>query len=334
MRGPALVLSGGNALGAYHAGAWRALDAAGISPGWIVGTSIGAVMAVIIAGNPPERRSDAVAAFWERASVPDAGAAMLPAPLRAPIQYGQALLSRVFGRVPLFTLRAPDMSGSEPRPGMFDVTPMRTLLSELVDFDRVNGGDIRVSVVAVDLATGQEAVFDTMTAPIGLDHVMASTALIPDFPPVEVDGRLLVDGGLSSNLPVHVVFDELAAAGMDEPLACFAVDLFPALAPLPRGMLKAAQRQTDLLFASQTVRALDQLQRRWAGRQPGAAVFHIAYEAVDEETALKGFDFGSGSIARRVARGRRDMERLIDVFRTAEPSASGLAIRTIQREPG
>ncbi|WP_256366958.1 patatin-like phospholipase family protein [Acidisphaera sp. L21] len=325
MQRPALVLSGGNALGAYHVGAWKALDGAGVEPGWIVGTSIGALMAVIIAGNAPGNRVAALEEFWRRASVSDGGASILPASLRAPVQYGQALVSRMFGRAPLFTMRVPDLTGRNDTPGLFDATPMRRLVAELVDFERVNSGDIRVTVVALNLATGGEVTFDTAEAPLQLNHVMASAALIPDFPPVEINGCHYVDGGLSSNLPVHVIFDDLAAEG-SAPLTCFAVDLFPSAAPLPRGLLKAAQRQSDLIFASQTVRALLQLQRRWAGHRPGGTIFHIAYEANEQETALKGFDFGSGSIARRIADGQQDMERQLEIFRANAAAVEGLTI--------
>lgn len=58
-----LVLSGGNALGAYHAGAYEALAEHDLHPTSVVGTSIGAVTAAIIAGNPPEARVDRLRAF-------------------------------------------------------------------------------------------------------------------------------------------------------------------------------------------------------------------------------------------------------------------------------
>src|SRR5206468_9308215 len=53
-----LVFQGGGALGAYQAGVFEALQAQGIAPDWLVGTSIGAINAALIAGNPPPRRLD------------------------------------------------------------------------------------------------------------------------------------------------------------------------------------------------------------------------------------------------------------------------------------
>ena len=60
----ALVLAGGNALGAYHAGAYEVLHSRGIRPDWVVGASMGAVTAAIIVGNAPEDRAGKLRQFW------------------------------------------------------------------------------------------------------------------------------------------------------------------------------------------------------------------------------------------------------------------------------
>ena len=329
---PVLVLGGGNALGAYHAGAWAALEEAGVLPAWVVGVSIGAVMGALIAGTAPEHRRQALHRFWARASAFDA-ATQLPALFRQPLQYSQALANRAFGWPPLFTLRPPDLGVGEEWPGLFDTGPMRRLLTELVDFDRLNGGAMRFTVAAVDLASGEEVVWDTTRQRVEIDHVMASAALIPDFQPVKVDGRLMVDGGLGANLPIHLVLEEALATEVTQRLACFAVDLFPLAAPLPRSVLQAAQRQSDLLFASQTHRALLAMVRRWEGREPGADLFITAYNALEAETALKGFDFSRGSLDRRSDAGLRDMRQLVALWRAKDASSSGLGIERLRSRP-
>jgi hypothetical protein len=86
---------------------------------------------------------------WERAAALDPAAA-LPLALRAPLQYALALSARTFGPPPLFTMRPPDLTGNDPAPGPFYAGPMRRLIAELVDFDRLNGGAMRVMVLAVD----------------------------------------------------------------------------------------------------------------------------------------------------------------------------------------
>jgi NTE family protein len=336
---PVLVLSGGNALGAYHAGAWAALEAAGVVPGWVVGASVGAITGAIIAGNPPTARGAALQRFWSAASTFDFSAAsLLPyglpyglpqgllQGLRQPLQYAQALSSRVFGRAALFSLRPPDLSGSDTRPSLFDLRPMRQLLAELVDFARLNSGALRLTVLALDLASGAEVAFDTAREPLGMDHVIASASLIPDFPPVAIGGRLLVDGGLAANLPLHLVLQEPPPP---ERLTCFAVDLFPQAAALPVGVLQAAQRQSDLIFASQTARTLRWMQQAWQGRVPGADVFYLAYQGMAQETAIKGFDFSAGTILRRRQAGQADMARQIAAWRAAPSAGPGLQVHRL-----
>ncbi|MBW4022864.1 MAG: patatin-like phospholipase family protein [Proteobacteria bacterium] len=322
---PILVLSGGNALGAYHAGAWTALEAEGIEPGWVAGTSIGAVTAAIIAGNAPGRRNAALRRFWDRAAALDGFQNLFPQPMRRPLQYAQALTSRLMGRPGLFTLRPPDLTGADARPGLFDAAAMKRLIAELVDFERVNTGPMRLTVVATDLASGEERVFDTRSGAVGIDHIMASTALIPDFPPVEIEARPLVDGGFSANLPVGLVLDETFSHRADR-LTVFAVDLFPSAAPLPRGLGEAAQRQNDLLFASQTRIALTSRETMWRGHEPGGDVMMLAYEALSEETALKGYDFAAGTLARRWAEGDRDMRAQVAVWHGLARNAPGLTL--------
>ncbi len=328
MAPPVLVLGGGNALGAYHAGAWAVLENEGVIPAWIVGTSIGAVTAAIIAGNAPGNRQGALSRFWNIGSSADAMSFFLPSRLRQPAKYAQALSSKIFGRPSLFTMRLPNFGRGDPHASVFDTEPMRDLLTKLIDFDRLNGGDIRLTMGAIDLGSGEEVVFDTTRMRVQLDHVMASAALIPDFPPVEVDGRLLVDGGLAANLPIHVALDEQQHLQQEERLTCFAVDLFPLAAPLPRGVLQASQRQSDLIFASQTRRALQALSRHWRGREPGADLFLMAYEALEQETAVKGFDFTPASLDHRTTAGQLDMRDLVRRWRQGTTTCPGLTIHT------
>ena len=171
----ALVLAGGNALGAYHAGVYEALHEAGEHPSWISATSIGAITAALIAGNPPATRLDRLEAFWRRAASPPGP---VPAAWARPAQLMGALQARLLGRPGLFHTRIPGFGGLRGL-GLYDAGPMRRALVELVDFDRLNGGEIRLSVLALDLASGEEVVFEAGADRIGPDHLMASAALIP-----------------------------------------------------------------------------------------------------------------------------------------------------------
>ena len=327
----ALVLAGGNALGAYHAGVYEALQQAGEHPSWISGTSIGAITAALIVGNPPEARLDRLEAFWRRAA---SAPGPVPPAWARPAQLMGALQARLLGRPGLFHTRIPGFGGLRAL-GLYDAAPMRRALVELVDFDRLNGGEIRLSVLALDLASGEEVVFEAGTDRIGPDHLMASAALIPDFAPVPVGDRVLVDGGFAANLPLDPVLDEPPGG----PLICYASDLFPRAAPVPGGFLELAERQNDLNFASQSARSLRAALRidalRQAAGKAGWAhprhVFHFAHGGPDE-SGMKGWDFSAAALTRRWKAGQADAARAIAARRAVALDRPGLVVHPIAPE--
>jgi NTE family protein len=77
---------------------------------------------------------------------------------------------------------------------------------------------------------------------------MASGALPPGFPPIEIDGELYWDGGLVSNTPLQYVLDQETR----EDLLVFQVDLFNARGAPPRNLLEAAKREKDIRYSSRT----------------------------------------------------------------------------------
>ncbi|MBN8873440.1 MAG: patatin-like phospholipase family protein [Rhodospirillales bacterium] len=312
-----LVLGGGNALGAYHAGVYQALAEAGETPTWIAGTSIGAITAALIAGNPAERRIERLRSFWDRAAAPD----WVPG-LRRASQWAGALEARLLGRPDLFRPRLPLFGGPPDRMGFYDPAPLRRLLRELIDFERLHTGGIRVSVVALDLESGEEAVFDTAHSRIEVDHLLASTALIPDFPPVRVGERWLVDGGFANNTPVDVML-----GAPPEPMACFVADLFPLAGPLPRDLASLGMRQSDLTFATQTARTLRLLSAQEAARTgPRVDVVPVAYGAEAEESSLKSWDFSTGTVRRRWDAGRADMTAALAAWREVPAREHGMVV--------
>ncbi len=320
----ALVLGGGNALGAYHGGVAEALQAAGVQPGWIAGSSIGAVMGALIAGNKPERRLGALREFWRRSAAQDGPAAWLPEAWRKPFHLTAALRARVVGRPRMYHVRLSELLGGDGNPGLYDAGPMRRTIEELVDFDLLNHGPIRLSVMTVDIETGLETPFDTARGRLSADHLMASAALIPDFPAVEIGGRLLVDGGMAANVPAELVLGEPAT----EPLACFVVDPFPLSAPRPKRLGDVSERQTDLMFACQTERTLRAMRQLWDARaeSPAGAVYRLNYPYQEGEIALKAYDFSQTSLDRRWRQGRRDMQAALTLWRSAPPSGRHLQV--------
>ncbi len=319
----ALVLGGGNALGAYHGGVVEAVAAAGAWPDWVAGSSIGGIVGALMAGNPPERRLDVVREFWRRAALADSDASWVPETLRKAVHLGAALQARIIGRPRLFHLRLSELMGGDGDPSLYDRAPMQRVLAELIDFGRLNGGEIRLSVLAVDAETGEEVTFDTARQTLTIDHLMATSALIPDFRAVEVDGRAFADGGLAANTPVDLVLAEQPG----EPLACFAADPFPITAPRPRRLADAAERQSDLVFACQTARTLRAMRQLWEARHgPPGAVYLMHYAYQEGEVAMKSYDFSQSSLDRRWSKGRGDMERALQLWRVRPPEGPGLAI--------
>lgn len=221
---------------------------------WSSGSSAGAVTAALVAGGEPEVALQRLASFWGisgRAQMPDADPR---AHFRA---WTNVARSHVLGNTRHFYPRLPTMTGFK---SLYDLGEMRRRLTELVDFEKLNNGTARMSIAATDLATGDPAIFYTASEKLGIDHLLASCGLLPEFAPVEIDGRVLVDGGLSLNAP----FDPLLAS--DLPMDLYVVDLFARDGALPASLERAAERKTDLMFANQTYL---RLQLRWSYGRSG-----------------------------------------------------------------
>ncbi|MBV8401965.1 MAG: patatin-like phospholipase family protein [Acetobacteraceae bacterium] len=341
----ALVLAGGNSLGAYGAGAYAAFHAAGMRLDRLAGSSIGAVNAAIIAGNPPERRVEQLRVFWDRIAFPLGPPDFASGLLRRPVQVASVLQARLFGRANAYRLNLAGLlsvfPGISSKPSLYDLKPMRDTLASLIDFGRLNAGEPRVSILAVDVENGEEVVFDTAKEKIGLDHLLASASLIPDFPPTEINGQSLVDGGLASNAPLELVLTPPPTSD----LLCLVVDLFPLRAPRPASWLEASERQSDLMYASQTRRTMrafmeaDQLRRgirlllsripeeaRQSPELAGIAaqahsgevtILRLEYSRESEETSMKSFDYSRGTLTHRWQEGERNMAATLKAWREA-----------------
>jgi NTE family protein len=249
-----LVLQGGGALGSYQAGAYEALMKAGQEPKWIAGISIGSINAAIIAGNTPENRVPKLRAFWEKVSSGLQGYSFFPgAQARTVFNEASSMISTIFGVPGFYTPRlvSPLLSwpGSGGALSFYDTAPLRETLVQLVDFDLLNNGDIRLSIGAVNVRSGNFKYFDTATEKLGVDHIMASGALPPGFPPVLIKGEYYWDGGLVSNTPLNHVIDN---ANRQDNLCIFQVDLFSSRGQLPTTLMEAAEREKEIRFSSRT----------------------------------------------------------------------------------
>ena len=257
----ALLLQGGGALGAYQGGVYEALAEANIHPDWVAGISIGAINAAIIAGNPPESRVGRLRDFW--AQVTSSGTWNWPATPFVDLARGEdarnllnqmsANLAAAFGAAGFFSARmlTPWLQpgGTPAATSFYDTKHLKHTLERLVDFDRLNAGMTRFSAGAVNVRTGNFVYFDTTTHKITPEHVMASGALPPGFPAVEIDGEHYWDGGLVSNTPLQWVIE--SNPRRQDTLA-FQVDLWSSRGALPRNLAEVATRHKEIQFSSRT----------------------------------------------------------------------------------
>lgn len=260
--GIALVLQGGGALGAYQAGVYAELHKTEYQPDWIAGVSIGAINAALIAGNPPERRLQALGDFWDQVSShlqhgpqrswPEQWLGELwPGP-RSGFNQFSALWSAMLGVPGFYEPRLPPPwlrpDGDPAALSLYDVSPLRRTLEQHVDFDLINSRRVRLSVGAVNVRSGNSVYFDNHHCRLGPQHILASGALPPAFAPVEIDGEAYWDGGIVSNTPLQYLLDSRAGRS----LLVLQVDLFSARGLLPRNLAEVAQRQKDILYSSRT----------------------------------------------------------------------------------
>jgi len=253
-----LVLQGGGALGAYQAGVYEALHEAGIEPDWIIGTSIGAINAGIIAGNRPEDRLEKLRSFWETVRFPAPVTAMSALPF---LGSTFAAMNAITSGLPGFfvpnpmAFLGPKMPLGAESAGYYSTDPLRKTLETLVDPALLSAQSPRVTLGAANVSSGEMRYFDSKTDALTLSHIMASGALPPAFPAVRIDGELYWDGGILSNTPVEAVFD-------DHPRRSgivFAVHLWRREGEEPRSIWDVANREKDLQYAS---RAVSQIKRQ------------------------------------------------------------------------
>ena len=337
-----LVLQGGGALGAYQAGVYQALHEHDLVPDWIVGTSIGAINAALIAGNQQANRLQRVKAFWDRVSHPDiVDMSHISDSLRRSniwlntvdtvLRGSPGFFSpRMFSGFPFGMQVAPEDAS------FYDTSPLTGTLNELVDFDYLNAdGGMRLTVNAVNVRTGELAQFDSNDGDLCAEHVRASGSLPPAFAPVRVDGQLYWDGGLYSNTPLESVLDELPSGDT----ICFMVDLWSAEGPEPVTMDQVHTRQKDVTYASRSRRHIEDYVRTHAmqaklrqlyARLPRGSrsqadeqellalgcdttlhIVRLAYGGHDWHTAAKDVNFSKGSIEWRWDQGYRDAMRAL-----------------------
>jgi NTE family protein len=329
----ALVLSGGAALGAYQAGAYEALHEAGLLPSHVAGTSIGAFNGTLIAGNRPEDRVARLAQFWDAVAEPigRGGYAFEHGPVRRVQARMASARARLLGRQhfhapQLFEALAPVRAFRSP--GLYDLRPAAETLCGLADLPGPGSAGPRLTLHATELATGDSARFDSRVLQLRPEHVLASASLLPDYPPTEVDGRLLCDGGFSENLPLRAMLSRVP----ERALLCVAVDLIPSVGE-PRWSLDGmAERQMDLQFSSQTRRLIEAVEAELAlaaerSRKPLPPVVlaHLVHQGREDAGSQKVYDFSRQTIASRRLKGLEEARVMLTDL-AARPAVPGLTV--------
>jgi NTE family protein len=333
-----LVFQGGGALGAYQAGVYEAMHEAGIEPDWVIGTSIGAINASLVAGNKPENRLERLRDFWKRvehspileamASVPWAGS-MLP----NWTTFTQGIAG-FFKPNPMAFLGQNIRLAAEAA-GYYSTQPLAHTLGELVDFELIKSRAPRLTVGAAKVGTGDMRYFDSREEELTAQHIMASGALPPAFPAIRIDGDLYWDGGILSNTPVEAVFDDNPRRNS----LVFAVHIWSAHGPEPESIQEVMTRHKDIQYSSRAIshvmrqRQIHKLRHiiaELASRLPEAErrseavremagygcltnmhVVRLVAPHLDGESASKDIDFSRAGIRARWQAGLEDTRRVL-----------------------
>jgi NTE family protein len=346
-----LVLQGGGALGSYQAGVYEALASSDYTPDWVAGISIGAINAAIIAGNAPKDRVYRLRSFWDEITAPT----MLwphATGMQATWQrWISAVMAIAFGQPGFFSPQTWCLSDKSV--SYYSTSALKATLERLVDFDRINTGkEMRLSVGAVNIKTGDFVYFDSGEMTIGPEHVMASGALPPGFPPIEIDGEQYWDGGLFSNTPLQYMVDYYPRRSR----VIFQVDLFPSHARhRPTNLDEVQEREKDIRYSSRTRLATNMLRERHdirhainelhkllppeiasteqANRLHGHGcvttmdIVQLIYRPDEPQGSLKDFEFSRPTMELRWQQGLADAQSTLQASPWLAPTPNELGVR-------
>ncbi len=362
-----LVLQGGGALGSYQGGAFEALEKHGLAVDWIVGTSIGAINGAFIAGNKPEHRVKQLRAFWQTLSEENSSSGLGTNALDWFKPWAQSsrtystLTQGIAGFFKPYPINPWTMLSGAPSAQMsfYDTTPLADTLEKYVDFRYLNSAAVKLSVSAVNVATGELKRFDNFGGQqISAKHIMASGALPPGFPPVEIAGQQYWDGGIYSNTPIDYVLDDAER----QDTLCFMLDLWDPTEALPSSIGEVMTRQKNIQYASRSKEHLEDHQkmqnlrrtiRLLAEQIPVAKrntkevrallergcsssinIVRLIMKALPDDDHLKDIDFSAASVDKRWAAGQHDVDRVFKHRQWLKPLTPdvGMAIHELSQE--
>jgi NADPH-dependent 2,4-dienoyl-CoA reductase/sulfur reductase-like enzyme/predicted acylesterase/phospholipase RssA len=331
-----LILQGGGALGAFECGVVKALEERNIHPDLIAGVSIGAINAAIIASNP-RRATEPLEVFWRELSLdtPDLPDENLRRSL-------SSLQSLMFGSPHFFRprwfepIRTPAELPTQWK-SFYDLSPLKTTLIKYVAFDKLKDSPVRLVLSAVDVETGQLAIFDSYVDDITPDHILASGSLPPGFPWTTIQGKHYWDGGLVSNSPLDQVVEVGGLTGKD----VYIVNLWLDKRALPQSIPEVLARRDEILFAEKFRRSVrsweyvdgyrqlveevmahlepnvaEQIRRRpryieTVGESCPLSITRISRESLEGEPVSRDYEFSRKSIDQHIAQGYQVTTKLL-----------------------
>lgn len=337
----ALACQGGGSLGAYHIGAYQAMEEAGYLPDIVSGISIGGFTAALIAGNEPQNRISALKEFWKAISYPDFAEDLpMTVEMRRKHNSFSSMQGVIFGQPNFFEPRNPvpqmQKAGTIAALSYYDTSPLRETLLKFVDFDRINRNATRLLLGAVKVKTGELVFFDSEKEKIGPEHVMASGSMPPGFPPMVIEGEMYWDGGCVTNTPLEGILNVSPKVHT----LCFMLDLFSAEGEEPKNMDEMSSRSKDILYASRTAHHIGHTNDKQNMRKainhllktlgPSAQkdpiikelsvfaadfdfdIVHSVYKAPSYEISSKDCEFSRTSIVDRALHGYNDLKEALD----------------------
>jgi len=363
-----LAMQGGGALGAYQAGVFQALVEHDIQVDWVIGTSIGAFNGAIIAGNPPEKRLARLREFWH--GIARDGPLEYPFPMvmpgLRPLITSAAMTDIFVNGVPGFFSPRKQLSwdpNAKVAPGeasFYDTSELVKTLGHVIDFNYLKRASVRLTIGAVKVAGGEQALFDNTRDQLTVHHVMASGALPPGFPPVTVEGEMYWDGGVYSNTPIDVALDDNERRDM----LCFSVDLWEPEHRLPTSIADVMNQEKNIRYASRSREHLEDHERmqnlrravRLLGERLSKAqlaspevkdllalgcggrinIVHLIQKELPGDNYLKDVDFRRATIDARWQAGYADAQRVarFKSWLNPLPPEVGLAIHELPQLPG
>lgn len=325
-----------------HDGLYKPRREAGLEPDWVAGVSIGGINAALIAGNPPERRLDRLREFWETITARQTwGYPFEGDEARRARNNWSSLGAMTLGQ-PGFFRRTPNFPnpwisprGASTATSYYGSGPLRETLMRLVDFDLINKGSTHYAAGAVNVLNGNFRYFDNAETEILPEHVMASGALPPALPMVQIGSDWYWDGGLVSNTPLQHLLDHARSCNT----LVFQVDLFNARGVLPRDMFDVVAREKEIRYSSRTRLITDTYIERHrqnlimkllldkiadselddAARAlkqklcdlPRITILHLIYQQMAYEGQAKDYDFSPESMHEHWDSGYRDTQRTL-----------------------